>query len=175
MQALRQFSIPIKGLDFATYNYSFVVDAVFFEQFPDSPYKNGNLKVEVELDKKSDHIILEFVTDGTLRTECDRCTAEIDFPVSTDDYEMIIKYDENERDEGEVAFIHPESHELNVAKYIYDHIILSTPLIKVFDCYSIDPRPCNENVLALLDQDTEKEPKNNPLGDALKDFKIKAK
>ena len=175
MQGLRHFSIPIKGLDYEKHTYSFVLNQAYFEAFDDSPISEGQLESNLELDKKHDHLVLDFKTKGTVKTECDRCTALIDLPIESE-LSFIVKYDVNEREEDEVVFIHPESHELNMAQFIYEQIILSLPLIKVFDCDDVEPLPCNQEILNILDQEIEDkevvETINNPLGDALKNLKI---
>ena len=43
-----------------------------------------------------------------------------------------------------------------MAKYIYEYIVLSLPLIKVYDCENDDPLPCDEELLERLEvEDTE--------------------
>jgi len=174
MQALRQFSIPLKGLDIKVHHFTYQIDNNFFAQFDHSPYKNGLLESTLELEKKYDNLLLRFYMKGTIKTQCDRCTADIDFPL-TSDFDLIIKYDENEREEEDIIYIHPETQVVNVAKYIYEHIILSMPIIKVFDCDDIQPRPCDQEVLKHLEERNIETSANNPLGDALKSLNIKLK
>jgi len=171
MRSLKQFSIPYKGLNFDINEYSFDIDQHFFKEFEESPVKNGNLVSELTLERKSDHLILDFNTSGTIETDCDRCTAKVDLPISSE-FSIIVKFDENEREEEEIIYISPESHELNVASIIYEQIVLSIPLIKVFDCDLLDPIPCNEDILNILDTEPEEEVANNPLEDAFKNLKI---
>ena len=95
MQALRQFSIPIKGLDVKVHQFTFQVDDQFFSHFEYSPYKKGQITSELELEKKYDNLVLTFNNKGNLRTVCGRWIAEIDFPVEVS-FELIVKYDENE-------------------------------------------------------------------------------
>ena len=170
MQALRQFSIPFKGLKNGTHEYEFDIDENFFKEFEDSPIELASLKARLELEKKNDHFILYFEADGTIQTECDRCTATIDLPMDFD-FEYIVKFDEDEREEDEVVYIHPESHHIHVGPMLYEQILLAIPLIKVYDCQDEDPVPCNEKVLEILNSEEEGEI-NNPLGDVLKDLKI---
>ena len=87
----------------------------------------------------------------------------------------IVKFDENEREEDNIVFIHPESHHLHVADMLYEQILLAIPLIKVYDCQKEEPRPCNEKVLEILDSNERVEEKSNPLGEVLKDLKITKK
>lgn len=175
MQALRQYIIPIKGLDVKVHHYTFEVDHQFFAEFENSPIHSGQVKIELELEKKYDNLVLDFSTLGEVKTECDRCTAIVDFPIDSS-FELIFKYDENEREEGEIIYIHPESHEINVSTFIYENIILALPIIKVFDCESKDPAPCNKEVLKYLNKEQKEESgSNNPFKDALKQVKIKTK
>lgn len=168
MQALRQFSIPLKGINIGKHNYVFQIEKSFFSEFEASPIFNGNLECHLNLDKKHDHIILDFVTKGTIETECDRCTALINLPIEAN-YDCIVKYSESEGEDGDIIFILPESHELNVASLIYEQIIMAQPLIKVYDFEEDDPRPCNESVLSILSEKSETSASS--LADALKNFK----
>jgi len=173
MQGLKQFSIPFKGLNFEIHQFSFKVDDIFFQEFEDSPITSGSLISNLSFEKKPDHLILDFETLGTIKTECDRCTADINLPL-TSNFSLIIKFDDDEREEDHIIYIAPESHEINVAQFIYEQIILSLPLMKIYDCDFDDPIPCNEEILNILDRkvEDETEEKINPLGDALKNLKI---
>ena len=168
MQALRQFSIPLKGLKNGKHNYAFDIDKTFFAHFESSPVEDGKLSAEISLDKKSDHIILNFLIEGTVQTECDRCTALIDLPVQSEQ-EIIVKFSDEAREEGEIVYIPFDAHEFNLASLVYELIILSIPMIKVFDCETADPQPCNEEILSILSAETKES--SNPLGDALKNLK----
>ena len=171
MQVLRQFSIPFKGLKDGKHNFEFELTDKFFAEYADSPIQKGALSVHLELEKKSDHMLIEFSTDGTIETECDRCTSKINLPLSYAS-NFIIKFDEDEREEEELIYIHPESHHLKLADLFYEQTILSLPLIKVYDCEDESPRPCNEKVLDILNSEKEEIKSNNIFGEVLKDLKI---
>jgi uncharacterized metal-binding protein YceD (DUF177 family) len=169
MQALRQFSIPLKGLKNGEHNYAFNIDKTFFACFESAPIGEGQLTAELSLEKKSDHIILDFWIEGSIRTECDRCTALIDLPIESE-HEIIVKYSDEEKEEDEIVYIPNDAHELNVASLIYELIILAIPMIKVYDCDIEEPRPCNEEILSILSAQTKES--KSPLGDALKNLKL---
>ena len=174
MQALNQFSIPIKGLKFGKHEYHFEILKEFFDAFPESSIKNGQLKTHLTLDRKSNHLDLDFSTQGYVESECDRCTAQINLPIDAS-ISFILKFSDDEVSDGEVFFAPTDSHEINVAEMVYEHIILALPLIKVYDCDSENPIPCNEKVLDVLegqDSGPEEIVSNNPFGDAFKDLKI---
>lgn len=171
MQVLRQFSIPIKGLKPGNHKYEFEMEDAFFGAFPDSPIQKAKLKVDLDLEKKSDHYIIQFDVEGTVETECDRCTATIQLPLDFSS-EFIIKFDEDEREEEELIYIHPESHFIKLADLLYEQTLLAMPLIKVYDCEVEEPRPCNKKVLDILNSEKEEGGSNNPFGEVLKDLKI---
>ena len=169
MQALRQFSIPIKGLKTGLHEFKFEIDQEFFKSFENSPVKSGLLNCALAFDKKDDHILLNFETQGSVVTTCDRCTSKINLPLSSD-YEIIVKYGEGNNEMEEVYYLDPDAHEINVASLIYEQIVLALPMIKVYDCEVDDPRPCNVEILSILSEESEQA--SNPLGDALKNLKI---
>lgn len=175
MDALIQYAIPVKGLRNGLHRYEFHIDRLFFVNFEGSPVEDSEIDLELSLDKRPDMLVLEFDFEGTVRTECDRCLAEINLPVSGN-ARLLVKYSlEEEPEEVEVVYIHPETDHFNVAKYIYEYIVLSMPMIKVYDCEAEDPRPCNEEMLRYLasSSDPAQAPgeEENPIWDELKKLK----
>ena len=169
MQALKQFSIPLKRLKIGRHDFVFEIGKDFFRHFEDSPLDSGNLETQLVFDKKSDHIVLDFRTSGTVVTECDRCTARIDLPLESS-YQVIIKFGEGQSEDPDVVYIEADAHELNVAGLIYEQIVLAIPIIKTYECELEKPKPCNLEILGILSKSTESA--GNSLADALKDLKI---
>lgn len=170
MEPLKHFSIPIQGLKEGTHLFEFPIDSAFFKHFEDSPIEEGTIQVKLSFDKRSDMLILDFDLEGTVRTECDRCLATINLPIQ-DQQQLIIKYALEEKEEAEVVYLLREASELNVAKYIYEYICLSMPMIKVYDCENEDPSVCNEEVFDYLDQENDSDDSNNSIWDKLKEIK----
>ena len=65
MNALDYFSVPYKGLGNGIHHLKFFVDSDFFKEFEDSHLDNGNFEVNVELDKRHDHSILNFQIEAS--------------------------------------------------------------------------------------------------------------
>ena len=175
MDPLITYSIPVKGLHNGIHQFEFQIDRFFFENFEHSPIAGSDVRVKLEFDKHSDMYVLEFELAGTVRTQCDRCAADIDLPVS-DTQRLVVKFSlEEEPEQADVIFINPEAQQLNVAKYIYEYICLAVPLIRVYDCEKEDPRPCNQDALRYLsngghtaEREEEEEKEANPIWDELK-------
>jgi len=175
MDTLKQFSIPIKGLKNGIHQFEFQLDTQFFQHFENSPIKDGQFEVKLEFDKRIDMFVLTFDTDGTIKANCDRCLENIDLPVQ-DQQTLIVKISEEDvLEEEDIIYILSSQSELNVAKFIYEYIVLALPLTNVYDCNSEENKPCNEEMLKHLDVSptTDEETKDNPVWDVLKKLKKK--
>lgn len=169
MNALAPYSIPIQGLKIGVHHLKYEIDGAFFRRFDDSPVEEGNIRFQVQLDKRADMLLLDFELEGTVQSICDRCTAMIDLPIE-DTRQLIIKYGEVEDDaEDEVVFVTREASHFNVAQYLYEFTVLALPITNVFDCENAPQPPCNQEILKYLEQASD-EQKPNSMWDALKDF-----
>jgi len=167
MNAFVAYSIPIMGLKVGIHHFKFEIDSAFFSHFEDSPVQEGAIRFEVQLDRRSDMLIFDFEMEGTVKAECDRCTAQIDLPLE-DERQLIVKYGEAEEDDDdEVVFISREASEFNVAKYLYEFAVLALPITNTYDCESEATPPCNFEVLKFLSNESE-EQKPDSVWDALK-------
>lgn len=154
MGNLKEFSLPIKGLKNGVHEFNFNIASDFFKKFENTPIEKGDFDVHLTFDKRDSFFELVFDIEGTIGTECDRCTADISLPVSDSQY-LTVKYSIEEREEdAEVVYISPEASEFNVAKYIYEFICLAIPFHKAYDCENDDPRPCDFDVLNRINSDT---------------------
>lgn len=167
MNAFVAYSIPIQGLKTGIHRFNFEIDAAFFRHFEESPVQDGIVGFEVELDKRSDMMIFDFVLSGHVKTECDRCTAPINLPLE-DERQLIVKYGEAEgEEEDEVVFISREASEFNVAKYLYEFTVLSLPITNTYDCQSEANPLCNFEILKYLGHENDTQ-KPDSIWDALK-------
>ncbi len=173
MDVLKQFSIPLRGLGNNLHQFEFQIDSSFFSCFEDSIIQDGSFKIHLELDKRTDVLEFIFHIEGSYKTDCDRCLAAINLPV-IGKHSILGKYSELENEEAEVIYVHPQAHEINVSKYIYEFVSLSIPLIQSYDCQAEKEPPCDPSMLEYLEDEIEEEeneiPSNNPFIDALKDL-----
>lgn len=129
----------------------------------------------VEFDKRPNLYVLQFVFEGTVRTTCDRCLADIDLPV-TGDHQLMVKLEEERTDKDEddpdVVFVQPDLQKLELASYIYEFLHLAIPMIKVYDCEEEAEPSCDFDMLDRLDDQYEEaaedEPADNPIWSELK-------
>lgn len=175
MDALVEYLIPISGLKIGSYSFDFQVDNTFFTHFPDSLIKEGSFKVKLDFDKRLDLYELNFSYEGTTKTACDRCLATLDFPIKGSN-RLIVKFAEDYSEDIDVIYIPLKTETLNVAKFIYEYLSLAIPYIKTYDCEEEAKKPCDTDMLALLNKEANEEKGNkeepNPVWDQLKNIKF---
>jgi len=174
MDGLIEYAIPVKGLGNGIHEFHFRIGEDFFSHFEGSPIKKGNVEVDLTFDKRTDMFVFIFSFEGKVQTECDRCLVGIHLPIGGEE-RLIVKFSlDNQEEDAEVIYVNPEVPKINVARYIYEFIILAIPIIKVYDCEAEDNPPCNEEMLGFLEineyPEEEKKDTSNPIWEELKKF-----
>lgn len=170
MDSLQEYSLPIDGLRLGLHEFGFQVDQSFFDSFEKSAIEKGTIQVDLTLEKRPNLIALHFHLHGTIETECDRCLEVFDLPIEGF-YELLVKYNEQASEEMEVIYIQPETRVLNVARFVYEFIHLSVPMVKNHD---LSDGECDPEILNFLEDqvysDESEESEPNPIWEALRDF-----
>jgi uncharacterized protein len=166
MSALNQFAIPLLGLREGIHQFEYHLGADFFAEFEDSVIEDGNFKVVLSFEKRSNLCVMTFQIDGHFKAECDRCLEFFDAPL-TDRQSLTIKYSEEPREEAEVLYIQRGTPELNVAKFIYEFIHLAMPMILTHEQAGME---CNPEMLDYLDNTPEPMAEPNPIWQALQNL-----
>jgi uncharacterized protein len=119
---------------------------------------------------------LEFKISGTVKVNCDLCTAEFDLPIEGD-YKLIIKVGGSDtgNEDDDIITVAANEHELDLAQYIYEYIVLSLPIKRVHPLDKDGNSTCDKEMLEkvknyLIDQ--EKDEKSDPRWDGLKNIKL---
>ena len=171
MEALREFTIPVHGLGLGGHEFQHVVDWQFFQHFENSPVQQGRFEISVIFFKETDHWILTVEVSGVADTECDRCLAPISLPVSGR-HVLVVKFGDErpaDEDDPDVIYVPRETHHWNIAQYIFEFILLSIPVKKVYDCEDESVPPCDKEMLSRLEQEElEEKEEGNPVWDVLK-------
>jgi uncharacterized metal-binding protein YceD (DUF177 family) len=144
------FSLPFSGIKNGNHTYRFEVNSDFFKFMKSETLLDGKWSVTLELDRRSNICDLVFNIEGHMPTTCDRCTADIILPVSSQ-YSLVLKVThEDVEDTEDIIYIKNTEHTLILDQIIYELISLSVPWIRVYDCEKDLPRPCNMIVLNKL-------------------------
>jgi uncharacterized metal-binding protein YceD (DUF177 family) len=172
MHPLIEYHIPVRGLKSGSHSFVFKVDKEFFEHFQNSIIEEGSFEVKLDLEKRPELMLLSFSLQGHMDTECDRCLAPIELPINQET-EILVKFgDIVESDDIDVIFLAPDVNTFDISQLVYEFILLSVPLIKVYNCQDSSKPPCNFSMLEFLTKQESKEgkPFNDPTWDILKDI-----
>ena len=166
MKYLDHFSVPYMGLKNGSHIFNFEVDDQFFNYFENETISSGHVNVQLTLDKRADMSEAFFDFVGDVQLNCDRCLAPLTYDLDHES-KLLIKYGEEDLDEDEVMFIHPEVSIINFAHIIYEFILLSLPMIVSHE----DINECDQDIISKIN--IKGDPTDtNPTGDALKNLKL---
>lgn len=163
----RDYIIHFEGLKEGVHHFDFEVGDAFFAGFEGSLVDRGDLKVSLELEKKSTMLVLDFSVDGVIIRECDRCGDPLEVPMDFEQ-QLFVKYGEEEADaDDNIEFIPHSAFEMDVAPYIYESVVLELPLRNVHP-----EGQCNEAATKILDSlNARAESEIDPRWNKLKDLK----
>ena len=172
MNYLSQYTIPFSGLKEGKHLFDFSADDRFFAGFEESEIEKGSVNIQVELEKRTTYLRLTFMLEGEVELICDRCLEAYLQPIESRNL-MLVKFSETETDDGdEVIYIHPGAHQVEVAKLIYEFIILSIPIRHVHPDGQDGKSLCNQEMLKKLDDYKATDvPENDPIDPRWNDLK----
>lgn len=161
------YLISFKGLKQGKHHFDYKIDKKFFDLFTYDDYLDANIQAEVILVKKSTLMELTFHIKGDVLVNCDLSGEEFYQPIEGT-LDIIVKFGEKFNNDDEVILILPhESHRLDVAQYIYETTVLSTPIKRVHPGV-LDGSLKSEVLEKLKELENKKEKKTDPRWDKLK-------
>lgn len=131
MKKLNEFLIPFVGLKLGKHQFEYQINKAFFESFDYDEFENSAVKVNVVLEKKSTIMELNFKYKGSVCVPCDVTNEMFDLPVKGK-IKLIVQFGEEFNNDNEELLILPHGeHQIDIAQYVYEMIVLSVPLKRV--------------------------------------------
>jgi uncharacterized metal-binding protein YceD (DUF177 family) len=131
MSKTKEYVIPFVGLKLGKHKFEYQINNAFFEIFDYNEFQNSDIKVNVVLDKKSNLLEIDFKHKGTVNVPCDLTSEDFDLPVKGK-LKLIVRFGDTYNNDNEELLILPFGEfEIDIAQYIYEMIVLSTPLRRV--------------------------------------------
>ena len=131
MEQFSEFLIPFIGLKDGLHRFDFKIDNKFFEGFDFLDFQNAHIQVSLIFEKKTTLLELNFSAKGQVTVPCDITTEPFKLPIDTA-FKLVVKFGSVENDDDDEILILPHgSHEIQIAQYIYEMIVLSVPQKKV--------------------------------------------
>lgn len=177
MSLIDDYLIPFYGLKEGIHDYEFEAGDEFFKFFDNPEILGGNLKVFLQLDRKTQFMELKFKLEGELAVTCDRCLEIFDHPVYSEN-ELYVRFGDNFEEISDTVITIPyEETRLNIAQYIYEFAILALPMQKIHPDTENRASGCNAEMLKKLENhlpgEEEENAETDPRWDALKKLKSK--
>lgn len=166
------YEVEFKGLKEGLHKFEFEVQDAFFQHFEPEMVDVGQVKVEVDLEKRSSFLKLYFRIGGWVELTCDRCLEKYKQKIKGK-YELFVKFGDQEYEDDEIIWILPEEHRINLAQLMFEYIVLSIPMRHVHpDRNGVSG--CDAEMLETLDKyehnDEEKQQDTDPRWEALKNW-----
>lgn len=147
---LKKYDISFVGLKEGIHGYSYKIGKEFFKNFinSDSVFEDGNVDVELQLEKSSTMLVLMFSINGTLNVECDVCVDPLVLNISNE-FRQICKFSDEAfiGSDDEVTAIPLSDYEINVSRFIYEFIHLCIPAKMTHE-----DGGCNDKVKDIVSQ-----------------------
>lgn len=169
MKKLLEYKIEYLGLKTGLHKWNFKVDDLFFACFEYSEYKQGNINVDVVLDKQERMLVFDFNIKGFVNTLCDRCLEELNIDIDGNK-RLVFKFGDSYIEETDEIIIIPEKKNfIDLSSFILEFITLMVPLRKVHLDDEHGKSLCNPQVLEKLNHHIS-EQSIDPRWDKLKDL-----
>jgi hypothetical protein len=131
MRKLKEYDLSFAGLKVGKHRFVYSIDKHFLELFPFEDLNDIHQTVTVDLDKKNNLMEFHFRNEGTVNVNCDLSNEPFDLPVHGELF-LLVKFGEEYNDDADEWLVLPyHEHQLNIAQYIYEMLVLSIPAKRV--------------------------------------------
>ena len=135
---LETFQINLKTLGQGVTRMEFDVNDDFFRAIDTPEVQRGELKVELEVDRRVDLFELNFHVKGSVSIPCDLCLDEMQQSVDTD-HRLIVRFGEANSENEEMVIVEEESGVLDLSWFVYETIALAIPIRHVHESGQCNP------------------------------------
>jgi len=169
----KEFDIPFLGLKLGQHSFEYQINNKFFESFDYHEFNEAAITVTVVLNKMSTVMELEMNAKGTVNLACDLTSEPFDQDI-TASLALVIKFgDEFNNEDDEILVIPHGEHQINIAQYIYEMLVLAVPPKRIHP--GVINGTLESEALKKLEELQPKETKKDkdttdPRWDALKDL-----
>lgn len=163
----KEYTIQFSGLKPGIHTFQFELDQQFLASFDYNDTEEAEIKAEVQLDKKTNMLVVDTKLTGYVVCSCDRCTYPVKIEINSDN-KLYVKFSDEEK-EGteEIIYIGQEEYQLNMAPFLYEYVVTSIPQRRVHE-----DGACNQEMINKLENLTAQENNTDPRWGKLKDLNL---
>ncbi len=164
MNPISKYNVYFGGKPNGFYSFTYDIGNDFFTLFPDSPIQEGNLTIHLNMEKKSNILVLDFNITGHLFLICDNCLEKFTSPLELS-FKQYVKLESTYEEIDDITISIPRNVEkINVAHWIYETIVLSIPMRHVHPLDKNGHPTCNPEMIKKIKNysnknKTEKDPR----------------
>lgn len=165
------YTVRVSGLVDGNHDFSFELDHKFFASLEEAEIEKGSVRADVVLEKKIGLLALHFHLEGEVEVLCDRCLEPFVTEIFTDQKIFVKLGDSAGEIEDDVIMIHRDDHEIEIAQYLYEFILLGLPYQRIHSDDEDGVPKCNPEMIRKLEEHQVLEEKNDqtdPRWDTLK-------
>ncbi|MFH6603177.1 YceD family protein [Maribacter algicola] len=166
----KEYYIPFSGLKQGKHRFDYIIENKFFESFGYNEFNDAHIELNVMLNKTSTMLELDFDAEGTVNVDCDLTNEPYDQPVASE-LQLVVKFgDEFNDDDDEILIIPHGEHQVNIAQYIYEMLVLAVPQKRVHPGIADGTLKSDalDRLAELGPKESENKEDNDPRWDALK-------
>ena len=157
MKELKTFTIPFVGLKDGKHQFEFKIDKTFFDFFDYQDFNDASVEVDLELNKKTTLLELNFNISGFVNVNCDLTNEPYNQEVSSD-LELVVNFGNEFNDEELDLLVLPHgAYEVSVQQYIYELIVLAVPSKRIHP--GVEDGSLGSEILDKLEELSPKEEK----------------
>ena len=131
MRKYKEFEVPFSGLKQGKHSFEFQIENKFFESFEYDEFNSAAIDLQVTLNKMSTMMELAMEAKGNINVNCDVTNEPYDQEI-TGTLELVIKFGEEFNDDDDELLIIPHGeHQINIAQYVYEMLVLAIPSKRV--------------------------------------------
>jgi len=154
------YVIRLSGVDVGNHKYSMICDKAFFELTGLNEIENGEIHVQVEMEKSAKMLSLQFRFKGEVTVICDRCLELLTLPIEFTDFlvvNFVSQIDETFENDENIWQLHEKAHELDLTHFLYEAIELALPTQFIHPNDEKGKPTCNPEMLQKLAELAPKE------------------
>ena len=149
--------LSISSLPFGKQEFNYHLDGDFFNEIEASEVRSGSVDVALNVNHSQEGIYeLDFVCNGVVTIECDRCLDDMEHNVDTT-YHLTVKMGDALDESVDNVLVIPSSwRTLNLAPIVRDTVLLTIPMM-----HTHAPGECNIEMLGRLEEHAARDYSND--------------
>lgn len=163
-------TIRFSGLKPGKYSYDFTLTGEFFEEWKNDEIRDGNVKIDVEMERFEHMLMFHFSLNGEVTTLCDRCLGDLRVIIEGDEHPCVRFSDSETCDDENVVILPEDAFEIDLTQWLYEYVAVRIPMQHVHPDGECDPE-MTKYIKEESEEREEESEETDPRWDALKKLK----